>query len=247
MWLLGGCFVLEVFNTHGHFVLFCSFCPGALWGDGLFRFTAILAVFQCLLQPCTCSLQSGQCTKHTRMLLPYFALKSVIHLSSHSSLFVFPLFQALVTFVSGAGCYLCPAASVAFAAWAVAVCAEAGDGLLTIINNINREPLQALTAPELGGKGREKVVKKGRWLRSSSCGCSLPKDRGRRAEEQRKGSASWQRPLSPGQRWQRSGWDQPGAPGHLQKSWNRALHLAVRALAGLPSCACRQQDALTAG
>lgn len=92
-------------------------------------------LFQCLLQPCTCSVQSGQCSKHTRMLLPYFALKSVIHLSSHSSLFVFPLFQALVTFVSGAGCYLCPTASVAFAAWAVAVGAEAGDGLLTIINN----------------------------------------------------------------------------------------------------------------
>lgn len=78
-------------------------------------------LFQCLLQSCTCSVQSGQCSKHTRMLQPYFALKSVIHLSSHSSLFVFPLFQALVTFVSHAGCYLCPGASLAFAASSVAV------------------------------------------------------------------------------------------------------------------------------
>lgn len=114
--------MLAVFNTHT-VILFC-FAPSVLGHceemDCL-DFQRSWQLFQCLPQPCTCSVQSGQCSKHTQMLLPYFALKSMIHLSSRPSLFVFPLFQALVTFVSCAGCYLCPGASVAFAASSLAV------------------------------------------------------------------------------------------------------------------------------
>lgn len=70
--------MLTVFNTRGHAVSFCTFCPVALQEDGLFRFPVTLAtvsVSSAALYLLCRVRATGQRGRDTQMFLPYFALK----------------------------------------------------------------------------------------------------------------------------------------------------------------------------